>query len=840
MLQNKILLNKIPCKIILNRNRAIVQNKNLCNTAKILNGNKLQLIKEVIPEEKGPKTQRENKNYNNLKKKLMFKKQINNNLNKSQYIKSLNYAFNPHIELVNTQFSKYNNSKKYMNNYKTSRVSPNKSNFSGENLSKRKDKKESHSDLSLVNEKKKITTSKKPLNYKNKYSMLNNSKKNTSNHPKYNNFINNLNLNVSKIQSYCKGYNYRYNNRFSLKIGKMFTIINNKILCRKKTFMNIIHKNINKNALNDRNYQKLKNNKNKTNTNKNYNSNLNHNNKNKKNFFIICYNNHFKITSNNNKNNFNNKKAINYTICNINNLNINNTLNHINEKNVSNTKNNDSNANNIDYMDSIIKDKKINEEKLLNLNNENKILKAKIEENNNKYEQLLNEIKSYKDKYGKVLKLKNFGEFNIVKQEEINIIQGKKNNTGLIEFNIVKQEEINIIRGKKNNTGFVEFNIIKQENINNIPEKKNNTGFVEFNIIKQEEINIIPEKKDNNNFILNNKEEKNNTNNTTYNNINNKEEKNDTNNTNNTTYNNINNKEEKNNTTYNNNYLNIDEIRKRGKSFKNLFERKIDEDKEYLDKKFSKFYYNGIFLQMTGKLSKSTMQGNENVESDISSRTEKKDNDLNNIIISNDKECINSTNNAQISKEKSKEEEEKRKAKERLRKSRQLRNILVKKAKERKETLRNSFFNFQRAGIIAKVRQQHRRKSCITSSRNLSLFNSLLTVDEQEINDDDEKNNIDIDLLFSKEDKEKEELKNKAIKALEKIVLKKDRKKMIFMKENFQKFYIKAKLASITNILDNDKNNNKKKKKKKKKIKKNKKEEDEDENDKKNNEEENM
>ena len=105
-----------------------------------------------------------------------------------------------------------------MNNYKTSRVSPNKSILSGENLSKRKDKKGSHSDLSLIKEKKKITTSKKPLNYKNKYSMLNNSMKNTSNNTKYNNFINNLNLNVSKIQSYCKGYNYRYNNRFSLKI----------------------------------------------------------------------------------------------------------------------------------------------------------------------------------------------------------------------------------------------------------------------------------------------------------------------------------------------------------------------------------------------------------------------------------------------------------------------------------------------------------------------------------------------------------------------------------------------------------------------------------------------
>jgi hypothetical protein len=274
MLQNKKLPNKRFYVSNFNRSKTVVQNKNLCNTARVFNGNKLKLKKEEIQEERGFKSQRDNKDYNNSKRKINLKKRkINSNLDKSQYIKSLNYAFNPQIELVNTQFSKFNNSKKYINNSKTSRLSPNKSNCSWENSSKRKDKKVSHSDLNLINEKKRITTSRKPVNNKSKYSMLNNGKKNTSNNTKFYNFINNLNLNVSKIQSYCKGYNYRYNNRFSLKIGKMLTIINNKILCHKKTFMNNIHKYIIKNALNYRNYPKLKNknNKNKTYTNENIN-----------------------------------------------------------------------------------------------------------------------------------------------------------------------------------------------------------------------------------------------------------------------------------------------------------------------------------------------------------------------------------------------------------------------------------------------------------------------------------------------------------------------------------------------------------------------------------------
>ena len=49
--------------------------------------------------------------------------------------------------------------------------------------------------------------------------------------------------------------------------------------------------------------------------------------------------------------------------------------------------------------------------------------------------------------------------------------------------------------------------------------------------------------------------------------------------------------------------------------------------------------------------------------------------------------------------------------------------------------------------------------------------------------------------------------------SLEKIIFKIDRKNMIIMKTIFQKFYLKAKLESVTNIIDNDKVKKKKEEK---------------------------
>ena len=48
---------------------------------------------------------------------------------------------------------------------------------------------------------------------------------------------------------------------------------------------------------------------------------------------------------------------------------------------------------------------------------------------------------------------------------------------------------------------------------------------------------------------------------------------------------------------------------------KNLFKNKVFEMKEYLHKNFMKFYYNGIFLEMTGKIKKEEKKGDTKVVS---------------------------------------------------------------------------------------------------------------------------------------------------------------------------------------------------------------------------------
>ena len=122
------------------------------------------------------------------------------------------------------------------------------------------------------------------------------------------------------------------------------------------------------------------------------------------------------------------------------------------------------------------------------------------------------------------------------------------------------------------------------------------------------------------------------------------------------------------------------------------------------------------------------------------------------------------------------------------------------------ETLKHYFYRFYRAGIVSTFRRQQRGRSCI--------YNNPLTLDlvDKLIGNNNEK-------ILSKEKKEKDQLKEKTIKMLRKILFKKDRNNMVILNNNFKKFYLKAKLLSIKTIIDNDKDKPKKKKKSKKKRK---------------------
>ena len=224
----------------------------------------------------------------------------------------------------------------------------------------------------------------------------------------------------------------------------------------------------------------------------------------------------------------------------------------------------------------------------------------------------------------------------------------------------------------------------------------------------------------------------------------------------------------------------------RKRYLKNIFQIKIDKIKQYMQKNFSKFYYNGIFLQMTGKLI----------------HIKEKEENCGGNIVFNDKEIENT-----ISKNDLIKEEEEKKRKERMKRSRSLRRLLNRKAKEKKEFLKNNFFKFYRNGIISKFRKEKKRKTVqVDSALSCRLAQKLI-----------EKQGIKLD---PKEEKEKEDLKQKIVSILKKIIFRVDRRNMIVMKNVFQRFYLKTKLESVKNIIENDDIGKKKKKKKKKKAKK--------------------
>ena len=734
MLKNKIF--HISSQSIFNQ-KDIISNKNLNKSFLLSNQFSKKNDKNTIKKsQNNTQFQKYIKNSNN-KKNISYNKFINN-LNSTKYIKSLNFALNPHIEAINTQFRKnINYSKYYINNgnniYKLN-INNNNSIIS---LKRQKIRRNLTQSVNKNYENNIIINQAKTIKYQGNNSLISDNKK----------FLNKSNdfkefrkyINAVKIQSSYRGHIYRYKNINILRILKLILIFKNKINLYKRTFFNNIAKDINK----KKNYsQKIIKYINKLNNKKSKKIIKN----NKSCDYMICNKNNININSAYKNKNSNTKinNIINYTICNINNLNINNNLHQVNKSNISNDKgNNDNNINKNEYINSLIYEKRISEEKIKKLNSENINLTKKIKEINQKNEdkykilnqenknlnninndiciknqQLLNELNSIKEKYENLLKKKNYTQFNITKQSEINI-EYKENNDNKNNNKNDKNEKIN-----KN-----DINDNKSiETTNNINNTNNNN--MEVNVIGKK-INIIKTKE---------------------------------------------------------------------KCFKHLVNKSIDKFKEYLRKKFARFYYNGIYLQMTGKLKhlNNKLENNKNL-------------DKNNLNESRHVVIIDDINKEKEKKEDEKTEEEIKKEKElslkeRISKSRGIRKLLVKKAKEKMETLKHYFYRFYRAGIVSTFRRQQRRRSCI--------YNNPLTLDlvDKLIGNNNEK-------ILSKEKKEKDQLKEKTIKMLRKILFKKDRNNMVILNNIFKKFYLKAKLLSIKTIIDNDKDKPKKKKKSKKKRK---------------------
>ena len=154
--------------------------------------------------------------------------------------------------------------------------------------------------------------------------------------------------------------------------------------------------------------------------------------------------------------------------------------------------------------------------------------------------------------------------------------------------------------------------------------------------------------------------------------------------------------------------------------------------------------------------------------------------------------------------------------KRRLQKSRGLRKLMTKRAKERLEILRVNFYKFYRAGIYSQFRSvKKRRNTCVF----IPTTNFLTALSKDDNLADNRLSLMNTKNLKAKEFKEKEELKTKMNNILGKIIFKADRRNMIIMKKIFEQFYLKTKLEAVTSIITNDKEKNKKKKKSKKKSK---------------------
>ena len=737
-----------------NNNYTNNSNINNCQESYIINHSKKSTCKKT-----------QNKKVFNDMKKQKDKKPItnkknnnNNNLKAQKYVKPSNYTFNNHIFYINTQYELYNKAERYrINNIFKVIANNNEYRFNlNSNINTNR------------NENQQNTKNKIVLKNKNKKNSVNNgdiiNKSNDINNNKYIESV--LNQKVILIQSYCRGYfarNKLYNTLLIYsKFTKIFHIIQNKFNSYKNFFFNNIifkSKNINDNNK-EKNYKNIivetTNNFSICNSN---NTNMNSNKKNKKINYMICNVNNIDIIDNSNKidndNIFKNKQSIiNYTICNINNINIidnsklpphENKKGEIKHESVNNANNTDDiENNNKDDKSLFNEEKKIYEKKIKELTDENK----NIKEENIQYQ-------------------KNEDKYNQLKQE----------NEKLISIN----EDIN----KQKDQLLIELKSTKEEYDKLLKEKVTPSL---FNIIKQNEINIIGEKKDN----INNSNINENITNINNNNINT----------------NINSKPK-------------DEKKEREKHLKNLFRNRVFEMRDYIHKCFIKFYYNGVFLQMTGKLNHidNVKKTDNNDNTNILENNTNNDNKNDNHNINNDNE-INKEKEKEkedkekqeINKEKEKEDKEKNELKERLKKSRGLRKLMNKKANERLELLRINFFKFYRAGIVSQFRNAKKRKTChFKGNFNFGIANEITP--EERIKTQTSK------ALTSKALKEKEELKKKTLYILGKIIFRADRRNMIIISKCFKKYLLKAKLESLKSIIGND---NVKKKKKKKGKKKNK------------------
>ena len=461
---------------------------------------------------------------------------------------------------------------------------------------------------------------------------------------------------------------------------------------------------------------------------------------------------------------------------------------------------------------------------------ENKINEKKIEENENNIQEKRDTIKEKEEPNENKEKEK----INIEKEEKEK--EEKKVKKVLFNLNVRKnseqKEEIPVIKKKRSSLKSRDRNSI---NLINITE--NRSSLFKCNDAK-EFIN-----NDSNHYIANNS---NNIKYTNSNNFSNITIGNNTNNKNETIFSFNSDESDQSNNSVEEDVEKKEKEKEKIKKLKNVIKNKIESDRDFLHKYFSRFYYNGLFLKMIGRLPKRTktsiykkpnssmcLPKSSNLLPKIlnKSKLEKEEEikienkrgsdftslniniNTNNILPNN---INNNTQETILDDNKNKTEKyEVKTIIKRVEKAKGLRKLLSRKVKEKKEILREYFYKFYRAGILAKVRSV--RRLTRTYIQRTSQGNNLILNIENALKKEDKS----LNLFYSKsqsvmieKEKEKEEFKLKRKQILEKILYKTDRKNVKIMRNFFEKYYLRAKLESFgNNILPK-----KKKKKKKKKV----------------------
>ena len=241
------------------------------------------------------------------------------------------------------------------------------------------------------------------------------------------------------------------------------------------------------------------------------------------------------------------------------------------------------------------------------------------------------------------------------------------------------------------------------------------------------------------------------------------------------------------------------EQRKKNKKLRDLFYNKIRERKNYLHNCFKKFYYNGIFVEMKKQLdnrSNSNNGNNENPKEEI------------NINGDNSKEKNEVKNEI---KQLPKSEEIDPEKKERLRKSRNFRKLVTKKAKERLEILRKYFYKFYRVGIFSYVKQKSStRLPKVDNNNNINERDSQFKRGDSIFGLESFMKNLNNEKKRY-ENMNKDERDQKIKKSLQKFVYKADRALKIILKNNFEKFNLKSKILSLEALNITKKKNKKRK-----------------------------